>query len=166
MAVARDDQVLIIDGKKIIKRSTCSWELCCEWKGGSTSWQKLLDLKESHPLQVAKFAFAVQIADEPAFNWWVSWVLKKRDRIISLDKCRSARYYNRTHKYGIEIPKSVEEAYAIDKATGTTFWCYAIEKEMTNVHVAFDILADGAAPPPDHQFICCHMIFDVKMEDF
>eukprot|EP00804_Cyclotella_cryptica_P005997 CCRYP_000237-RA/>CCRYP_000237-RA protein AED:0.44 eAED:0.44 QI:0/-1/0/1/-1/1/1/0/111 len=27
-------------------------------------------------------------------------------------------------------------------------------------------MADGAAPPPDHQFIRCHMIFDVKMEDF
>eukprot|EP00804_Cyclotella_cryptica_P014226 CCRYP_005638-RA/>CCRYP_005638-RA protein AED:0.41 eAED:0.41 QI:0/0/0/1/0/0/2/0/167 len=31
---------------------------------------------------------------------------------------------------------------------------------MTNVHVAFDILVAGAAPPPDHQFIRCHMIFD------
>ena len=75
VAIARDDQVTIVDGKKIVKRSTHGWELCCEWKDG--------DLKESHPLQVAKFAFAAQIADEPAFNWWVSWVLKKRDRIIS-----------------------------------------------------------------------------------
>jgi hypothetical protein len=58
----------------------------------------------------------------------------------------------------------VEEAYAINPATGTTFWCDAIEKEMKNVHVAFNVLVDGVAPPPDHQFICCHMIFDVKME--
>jgi hypothetical protein len=90
MAVARDNQVTIVDGKKIVKRSTCSWELCCEWKDGSTSWQKLPDLKESHPLQVAEFTFAAQIADEPVFNWWVSWVLKKRDQIISLVRCRSA----------------------------------------------------------------------------
>eukprot|EP00804_Cyclotella_cryptica_P005993 CCRYP_000238-RA/>CCRYP_000238-RA protein AED:0.33 eAED:0.32 QI:0/0/0/1/0.66/0.5/4/0/340 len=75
---------------KIVKHSNCSWESCCEWKDGNTSWQKLPDLKESHPLQVAEFMFAVQIADEPAFNWWVSWVLKKRDQIISLVKCRSA----------------------------------------------------------------------------
>ena len=40
------------------------------------------------------------------------------------------------------------------------------EEEMKNMHVAFDVLVDGAAPPPGHQFICCHMIFDVKMEDF
>eukprot|EP00804_Cyclotella_cryptica_P004620 CCRYP_006942-RA/>CCRYP_006942-RA protein AED:0.23 eAED:0.23 QI:0/-1/0/1/-1/1/1/0/675 len=163
VAVARDDQVTIVDGKKIIKCSTRGWELCCEWKDSSTSRQKLSDLKESHPLQVAEFAFAAQIADEPAFNWWVSWVLK---RIISLVKCRSAQYHKHTHKYGIEIPKSVEEACTIDNATGTTFWRDAIEKEMTNVRVAFDILADGEAPPPDHQFIHCHMKFDVKMEDF
>ena len=108
----------------------------------------------------------MQIADEPAFNWWVSWVLKKRDRIISLVKRRSARYHKRTHKFGIEIPKTVNEALAIDKATGTTLWRDAIEKEMQNVRVAFNVLPDGVAPPPDHQFIRCHMIFDVKMEGF
>ncbi|KAL7474093.1 hypothetical protein ACHAW6_000086 [Cyclotella cf. meneghiniana] len=37
---------------------------------------------------------------------------------------------------------------------------------MKNVRDAFDILADGIAPPPDHQYMRCHMIFDVKMEDF
>ena len=37
---------------------------------------------------------------------------------------------------------------------------------MKNVHVVFDILGDGAVLPPDHQYIFCHMIFDVKMEDF
>eukprot|EP00804_Cyclotella_cryptica_P014222 CCRYP_005639-RA/>CCRYP_005639-RA protein AED:0.34 eAED:0.34 QI:0/0/0/1/1/1/3/0/304 len=68
MAVAQKDQVLIVDGKNIIKHSTRRWELCCEWKDNSTSWQKLLDLKESHPLQVVEFVFATQIADELAFN--------------------------------------------------------------------------------------------------
>jgi len=86
VAVARDAQVTIVDGKKTIKRSTRGWELCCEWKDGSTSWQKAVRLKESHPLQVAEFAFAAQFAHEPVFNWWVNWVLKKRDRIISLVK--------------------------------------------------------------------------------
>eukprot|EP00804_Cyclotella_cryptica_P016150 CCRYP_004245-RA/>CCRYP_004245-RA protein AED:0.42 eAED:0.42 QI:0/-1/1/1/-1/0/1/0/129 len=105
VAVARKDQVSAVNGKKIVKCSTKSWELCCEWKDGSTSWQKLSDLKESHPLQVAEFAFAAQIANEPAFNWWVNWVLKKRDRIISLVKHRSAQYHKRTHQYGIELPK-------------------------------------------------------------
>ena len=86
VAISRNDQVKIVNGKKVVSHSTPGWELCCEWKDGSTSWQKLSDLKESHPLQVAEFALAAGIANEPAFNWWVSWVLKKRDRIIFLVK--------------------------------------------------------------------------------
>ena len=35
--------------------------------------------------------------------------------------------------YRIQIPKTVEEAYAIDQTMGTTFWHDAIEKEMKNV---------------------------------
>jgi hypothetical protein len=41
-----------------------------------------------------------------------------------------------------------------------------IEKEMENVCIAFDILGEDVVSPPDHQYIRCHMIFDVKMEDF
>ncbi len=32
--------------------------------------------------------------------------------------------------------------------------------------VAFVILPDGVVPPSDHQYMECHMIFDVKMENF
>ncbi|KAL7477228.1 LOW QUALITY PROTEIN: hypothetical protein ACHAW6_006987, partial [Cyclotella cf. meneghiniana] len=113
-------------------------------------------LKEYHLLQVAEFTLATGITNEPAFNWLVTWVLKKRDWIISLW----------THKFGIELPKPVDEAYTINKSTGTTFWCDAIELEVKHVWVAFDVHLDGVAPPLDHHFIKCHMIFDVKMEDF
>ncbi|KAL7482322.1 hypothetical protein ACHAW6_007993 [Cyclotella cf. meneghiniana] len=37
---------------------------------------------------------------------------------------------------------------------------------MKNVWVVFDVLPDGVTSPSDHQYIKCHMIFDVKMEDF
>ena len=37
---------------------------------------------------------------------------------------------------------------------------------MKNVHIAFEVLGGGVAPLPDHQYIHCHMIFDIKMEDF
>lgn len=77
MAVAWNNQVVVIDGKKTVKRSTRWQELCCKWKDGSASWHKLSNLKESHPLQVAEFMFAAYIPDEPAFNWWVSLVSRR-----------------------------------------------------------------------------------------
>jgi len=76
---------------------------------------------------------ANQIANEPAFNWWVRTVLRKRNQIVSKLK---TRYWRTTHKFGIEVPKTVQEAFAIDERTGTKFWRKAIDKEMSKVKVA------------------------------
>ena len=32
--------------------------------------------------------------------------------------------------------------------------------------MAFEVLPDGKLVPIGHQFVLCHMVFDVKMEDF
>jgi hypothetical protein len=37
---------------------------------------------------------------------------------------------------------------------------------MKNVRIAFKILNGEESVPPTYQEIRCHMIFDVKMEDF
>lgn len=37
---------------------------------------------------------------------------------------------------------------------------------MKNVRVAFKILEDGEMVPNKYRFVRCHMIFDIKMEDF
>ena len=59
----------------------------------------LKDLKESYPLQVVKYAVMQGIDDEPAFNWWVNFVLNKRERIIKLVKGRQAKYLKRCFKW-------------------------------------------------------------------
>jgi hypothetical protein len=86
--------------------------------------------------------------------------LKKRDRII---KKVQKRYWRRTHKYGIEVPHTIDEALAIDARTSTDFWQTAIEKEMKNVRVAFDVRDDGSIPV-GYKEIKCHMVFDIKSD--
>ena len=102
-----------------MRRSTAGWKLCVQWKDGSTSWEKLSDLKESNPIEVAEYAVAQNLQAEPAFNWWVSFVLKKRERIISLVKKRNARYLKRNQQFGIDLPKNVEEACILDEKMAT-----------------------------------------------
>jgi hypothetical protein len=106
------------------------------------------------------------IDHEHAFNWWVTHVLKTRDRIILLVRKRIPQYLKRTHKFEIEIPTSVKDAFDLDKKNGNTYWADAIAAEMKNVRVAFKILPDGTSAPNGYHRINCHMIFDVKMEDF
>jgi hypothetical protein len=66
------------------------------------------------------------------------------------------RYRQRTHKYGIRVPKSVHEAFEIDRENGDTKWADAIQKEMNNVRVAFHVLDDTQAIPPGYQYMACH----------
>ena len=112
------------------------------WHDGSTSWEWLSDLKESNPVEVAKYAVANHLTEEPAFKWWVSNVLKHWNCIISKVK---SKYWKTTHKFGIRLPKAVKEALDIDWITNTDFWRKAINKEMSKVKVAW-VTHDGLTP--------------------
>ena len=90
----------------------------------------------------------------------------KRDIIISLVKKRQTIYFKKTHKSGIEMPKTVKEAAKFDAKNGDTKWMDAILTEITNIRVAFDILKDGDHAPIGHKQINYHLIYYVKMEDF
>ena len=91
------------------------------------------------------FSIARDIQEKPAFDWWVPYTLRKRDRIIS---SVNSRVRKSSHKYGIEIPISIKHAEEIDHRNKNTFWQYAIKLEISNVGVAFKILETGESPPP------------------
>ena len=110
--------VTSVNGTKRNKVTTSGWQLLILWKDGSTSWEKLKNLKASNMIEVAEYAVANRIAEEPAFNWWVPHVLRKRNRIISKVK---PKYWRTTHKFGIRLPHSVEEALEIDRVTKTDY---------------------------------------------
>lgn len=147
-----------IPGTNRPRRTTRGWFLLVGWKDGTSDWVPLRELKESNPILVAEYAVNNKIVFEPAFAWWVPHVLRRRDRII---KKVQKRYWKRTHKFGIELPKTVEEALEIDRRTGTDFWQKAIEKELHNVAVAFEVQEDGTVPV-GYKEIPCHFVFDIK----
>ena len=113
-AVSKDDQYATTkSGSRRLRKTTCGWKLIVQWKDGSASWIPLKDMKESHPVESAKFAKSRGIATETDFIWWVPHTLQKRDVIISSVKSRIRRT---TYKYVIEITKSLEHARKLDKA--------------------------------------------------
>jgi hypothetical protein len=54
----------------------------------------------------------------------------------------------------------------LDEENGNTLWKDTIGKEMNNIRIAFKVLNGEEDIPPTYQEKRCHMIFDVKMEDF
>ena len=55
-AISLSDQQITLQGRPVTHKSTVDWQICCQWKDGSTSWEKLSGLKESHTVQTAEFA--------------------------------------------------------------------------------------------------------------
>ena len=90
-------------------------------------------------MELAECATARGISGEPAFAWWVPYTLRKRDVVTSAVKSRLRKA---THKCGVETPQDVAHAIELDGINGNDHWQKAIEKEMCNVGVAFEILND------------------------
>ena len=159
-------QQLALNVKLCMKRSSNGWEIFFLWKDEISTWHNLSDLKECYPVEVTEYSVLQKIDHEPDFNWWKNHVLRKQYRFISKIKQRGTKKYsNKTMKFGIEFPKSVQESMALDKKDGNTLWDDYISKEMNSVRVAFDIRGKGGIPPPGYQFIKYNMVFNVKMED-
>ena len=162
-AITDRDRYVHVNGHKHHRKTTCGVRLCVSWKNGTTTWERLVDLKQSYPLELAEYAITQGIDGMPAFSWWVPYVLRKRKRILAAVQ---SRYHKRTHKFGFDIPKTMRWALEIDKECGNTLEQDAIAKEMANVKVAFNVLPDGAKEPIRHQYMDCHLIYDIKLDDF
>jgi hypothetical protein len=129
-------------------------------------------LNASHPIEVAEYAITNRLGEEPAFKWWVipHVLVGRRIRIISKVK---SRYWKPTYKFGICLPKMVEEALEIDRASDTDFWKKAVNKEMAKVKITWKthngftprLALDGNVPDLiGFKEIGCHIVFDVKMD--
>ena len=146
-------------GTRRKKQTTKGWELLVQWRDGTSEWIPLRIVKEGYPIELAEYAVGNKLEQEPAFAWWIHDVLRKQDRMIGKVK---KKYWSRTHKYGIRLPKTVEEALRFDKEDGTTYWRDAIDKEMKNVRIAFEF-NDKDEIPIGHEYLRLHWVFDIKM---
>jgi hypothetical protein len=155
---------------RVPRSTTQGWSLLVSWIEGSSDWLPLKVSKDANPVQIAEYAAANKIANEPVFNLSVHKVLQKWNRFVAKVK----HYWKITHKFGICVPKTVEEALAIDEEMGTDFWQKALGKEMTKVKDAWKS-DDGVTPEQARtgkepsmigfqEIRCQHVIFDVKMD--
>ena len=81
-----------------------------EWKYGCSNCISIKDLKNSYPVELADYSIKHNINDNTDFSCWVPNVRNKMTAIIVNV---NSKYWQRMHKYGIKIPKYVNEAYRI-----------------------------------------------------
>ena len=161
----KDTYIITRTGIRRMRQTTVGWSFLVKWGDGSQQWVDLKVLKESNLMQVGEYVIARGIQDEPAFAWWVPYVMKKRNVIFAMVK---ARIHRMTHKYGIELPAPgkdiAKNAFELDRKNGNTLYMDALGKEMGNLNIAFEFLEHGQKAPPGWFRASGHIIFDGKMD--
>ena len=155
-------EYLTNEGTRRRKKTTQGWEFYVKWKGGSGDWIKMKDLKDTYPVELSDYAIRNNLQQKPAFAWWLPHVIKKRNAIIKKIK---TKYWDKTHKYGIKVPKSIEEAKKIDNENGNTLWMDGLREEMKNNRIAFREFTHDPGELQGYQRISGHVIFDIKLAE-
>ena len=57
------------NGQQNRVKTTKGWEIQVQWKDGLRSYILMVDVKEFYPIELAEYAFANSIINEPAFAW-------------------------------------------------------------------------------------------------
>ena len=82
-AIKVDGFIKYINNNLHQKRTTHGWKLLVECKYDSVHCVPLKYLKQSKPIELAKYLVANKISDEPDFIWRVKETLRLQDKIIS-----------------------------------------------------------------------------------
>ena len=104
-------------GNRCRHETTKGWEILVQLKDQSTMWFALKYIKNSFPVHLAEYSVRMRISQEPAFAWWVSFVIKKQNIIISKVK---SKYWMHSHKFGICVPVLFVESFILGDRLGHT----------------------------------------------
>jgi hypothetical protein len=133
------------------------WELLVAWKDGTEPWVRLATLKDSYPVELAEFAKARGIQNQPAFAWWVPQY--GREMLSSPPRRQDSK--RRPTSLEIELPASINHARELDRVNENNLWVEALQKETFNIGIAFEVLEDGASTPKERNKVTGHIIWEV-----
>jgi Reverse transcriptase (RNA-dependent DNA polymerase) len=142
-------------------QSRGQWFFEVLWDNGLVTWESLQHMKRIDMTAVADYAVDNNLQGKEQFGGWVRTSTRCKQRIIS--KIMRRQSFNQ-FKYGVELPRNMEEAIMLNRKNNNTLWQQAVKKEMDNVMVAFQALEGHERIPQGYKPITVRMIFDVKMD--
>jgi len=160
-----------------------------KWKDGQESIIPAATLKVDDPVHLASF-IERHPGERSRSGYWNNWSKTTLKDIRTITRCLKQKYIiedsskneyyhcrctvqkrktnsNQLHSYlGVEIPRTVQEALAMDVKNQDNKWKEAMEKDISSMreHKTFEFLHPDASPPEGYQCAPLRMIFDVKSD--
>jgi hypothetical protein len=88
-----------------LPKTTKGWEIQVSFHNKSTAWLPLNELRMLNPIKLADYAIMSQIAEDPAFTWWVPHAFRTCRTMVSRVE---TKYWQTTHKFGIDCHRAYQ----------------------------------------------------------
>ena len=135
------------------------------WEDGSRTYEPLHIIGADCPVVCADYAQRNGLLDSPGWRRFrnIAKNKKKMTRMINQAKLQSFRR-TPVYQFGFKVPRTPQEAIAIDKENGNTRWQDAMALEMSQLqeYQTFTDLGKNTKPPDGYRKIRVHFVFAVK----
>ena len=135
------------------------------WEDGSRTYEPLHIIGADCPVVCAEYAERNGLLEAPGWKRFrnIAKNKKKMRRMLNQAKLQSFRR-TPVYQFGFKVPRTPQEAIAIDKENGNTRWQDAMALEMSQLqeYQTFTSLGKNAKPPDGYKRIRVHFVFAVK----
>ena len=157
-----------IVGHRVVNHTKGAWDLKTLWGTGEVTWEPLNHMWKQDKFSVAAYAHRKALTH---LKGWRRAKSLRADpqrfiRLIRALKSTIKRTHGPRYKFGVQIPRTIQEARRLDQANGDTLWQDAISKELRQIddYGTFRSTTSTSTPPDGYSPIPYHIVFDVKVD--
>ena len=141
------------------------YKVWVEWADARGTWEPLANIAADDPITTAMYGKRNNLLNQPGWKHLKSFV--KNAKVIGrmVNQTRLKNYRNKpVYKYGVQVPRSHQEAVLIDQRNGDTKWQDSEDLEVNQLldYDSFESLGKGAPIPEGYKKIPYHFVYDVK----
>ena len=147
------------------KQDGKEWLVEVQWDAGDKTWENLKMMKEADPITLAQYGHAQGLEETRGWKWIKRYSQNKKV-FINLSRAFAAKGKPKLFKFGVEVPRTLNEAMMLDKKNGDGLWSKATDKEVNELleHGTFIIHEKREDIPKDYRFVPVQFVFDNKFD--
>jgi len=134
-------------------------DLQLKWDGYEVpTWEPLEVMKRDDPVTVAKYAQENGLVEQSMWKWAKRYIKneKKITRMYRQMLAAKSRKTGAKYQFGVRVPRSLKQAYELDRLNGDTGWGDVIKKEVNTLYETYEcfkVLEENEEVPREYRQI-------------
>ena len=140
-----------------------------KWAGYDTpTWEPMEVIKKDDPVTLAMYAKENELLDQVRWKWAKRYTRRSKlfTRMYRNVMASKRKKCGIKYKFGVRIPRTLKEAYELDKLNGNTYWEDAIKREVGLLVDEYSTFRKTTDDDNLKEYQCIKLIwvFDVKFD--